>query len=137
MRVMGLDDVPPQAAQTAPLLQAPSAMTDAQSVSSMATAPIPAAASQPAPQQQSAASSYAQQPYQQPYQRANTGILFMLSAAVPAPSAQEVCPALLDSGAFMHVCPPTFAPQYPIEPLDTRAKAFTVSGESLEAVSQN
>eukprot|EP00972_Heterocapsa_arctica_P065554 9675040-Heterocapsa_arctica.AAC.1 len=38
---------------------------------------------------------------------------------------------LLDSGSFMHVCSPTFAPEIPLRKDDMRLRAVTVKGQPL------
>eukprot|EP00972_Heterocapsa_arctica_P042315 6236755-Heterocapsa_arctica.AAC.1 len=41
---------------------------------------------------------------------------------------------LLDSGAFTHVCPPTFAPHVPIVHSEPRVGGLTASGQGLVEV---
>eukprot|EP00972_Heterocapsa_arctica_P097663 14411402-Heterocapsa_arctica.AAC.1 len=38
---------------------------------------------------------------------------------------------LLDSGSFMHVCPPTFAPEIPLRKDDMRMRAVRANGQPL------
>eukprot|EP00972_Heterocapsa_arctica_P081392 11997448-Heterocapsa_arctica.AAC.1 len=38
---------------------------------------------------------------------------------------------LLDSGSFMQVCPPTFAPEIPLRKDDLRLHAVTANGQPL------